>query len=131
MLRKSFLHIVFLISLMTLLVSGQATPVSAGVNRWTSIGPEGGWIRALAIDPLTPSILYAGTASGVVFKSTDGGQSWSGGEIGLPNDYGPFYLLSDDDITCLAIDPATSTTVYAGTNSGVYKTTNGGATWDG
>lgn len=35
---------------------------SAGVNLWTSIGPEGGDLTALAIDPLNPATLYAGDA---------------------------------------------------------------------
>ena len=33
-------------------------------------------IAALAIDPSTPTTLYAGTSGGGVFKSTDGGGSW-------------------------------------------------------
>src|SRR5438105_1975446 len=50
--------------------------VHAGLNQWTSNGPEGGDVRALAIDPQTPTTLYAGTLNGV-FKSTDGGASWT------------------------------------------------------
>ena len=37
----------------------------AGINVWTSIGPEGGQVFALAIDPQNPSTVYAGTAGGV------------------------------------------------------------------
>jgi hypothetical protein len=55
--------------------------VSAGdtaeTNVWTSIGPDGGIIYTLAIDPKTPTTLYAGIDDGGVFKSTDGGRSWS------------------------------------------------------
>jgi hypothetical protein len=32
----------------------------AGINEWTSIGPDGGAIGALAIDPTSPSTVYAG-----------------------------------------------------------------------
>ena len=47
-------------------------PAQAGINVWTSHGPEGGSVRVLAIDPTTPGTLYAGT--GVrVFRSTDAG----------------------------------------------------------
>ena len=35
-----------------------AHPVFAGVNRWTSHGPEGQSVSALAIDPLKPTTLY-------------------------------------------------------------------------
>jgi len=42
----------------------------AGINVWTSHGPYGGEVYALAIDPTTPSTLYAGTAGAGVFHST-------------------------------------------------------------
>jgi len=50
--------------------------VSAGSNEWTSLGPEGGTIYTLAIDPSTPTTVYAGTLYGGVYKSNDGGESW-------------------------------------------------------
>ena len=34
-------------------------------------------VHALAIDPMTPATLYAGTYGGGVFKSTNGGGDWS------------------------------------------------------
>ena len=46
----------------------------AGVNQWTSIGPEGGSISKLSVDPTNPSILYAGTQQAGVFNSLDGGK---------------------------------------------------------
>ena len=55
-----------------------------GINSWTSTnGPNGGPIGALAIDPVTPATLYAGTDSNGVFKSTNGGASWSAVNTGL------------------------------------------------
>ena len=44
------------------LVVGTAHVAQAGINVWTSHGPYGGDVLALAIDPSTPSTLYAGTA---------------------------------------------------------------------
>jgi hypothetical protein len=41
----------------------------AGINRWTTRGPGNGTILALAVDPTTPPILYAGGPDGGVFKS--------------------------------------------------------------
>ncbi len=32
----------------------------------------------LAIDPLTPSTVYAGTEAGVVFRTADAGRTWIG-----------------------------------------------------
>jgi len=67
---------------------------------------------------LTPTTLYVGAGDGV-FKSTDGGGSWSAANTGLPSgNYG------------LVIDPATPTTLYAGTFYGsVFKSTDGGGSW--
>src|SRR5262245_10124989 len=92
----------------------------AGVNVWTSNGPEGGLIQVLAIDPVTPSILYAGTGGSGIFKSTDSGENWSAANTGL----------SSPIVSAFAIDPATPTTVYAGTlGGGVFKSTDSGAHW--
>ena len=75
-------------------------------------GPFGGDIRALAIDPVTPATLYAGTYSGGVFKSTNGGGSWSAVNAGLGN----------SNVQALAIDPVTPATLYAGTRgNSVFK----------
>src|SRR2546426_11464259 len=83
---------------------------------------SGVMIPALAIDPLNPTTLYAGTYGGGVFKSTDGGVSWSAS--GLTNIY--------TSVTALAIDAVTPTTLYEGYiyAPGVFKSTNGGASWN-
>ena len=73
-----------------LLMTGQAIPVSAGSGTWTRHGPECGRVYALAIDPQTPSMLYAGTYGGGVFKSTDGGTSWGTFDNGLTDLIGRF-----------------------------------------
>jgi photosystem II stability/assembly factor-like uncharacterized protein len=102
--------------------------IAAGeANVWTSIGPEGEAVSALAIDPTTPTTVYAGTSGGGVFKSTDGGNSWSAANVGL----------TALDVRALAIDPQNPTTLYAGTYSSagisgdtVFKSTDGGASWN-
>ena len=55
-------------------------------NVWTSHGPGVLYVYALAIDPITPGTLYAATmpaAADTVFKSTDGGGTWSAANTGL------------------------------------------------
>jgi hypothetical protein len=53
----------------------------AGIS-WhaANIGLNGEGVSVLAIDPVTPTTLYAGISNFIVgvFKSTDGGISWSG-----------------------------------------------------
>jgi len=119
--RRTTFEKVLLIGLLALFMSfSQPLTVSAGINVWTSLGPEGGSISALAIDPATPTTLYAGTFLAGVFKSTNGGESWSAANTGLINTY----------VYALAIDPKTPTTLYAGTyGGGVFKSTNGGESW--
>ena len=94
--------------------------VSAGNNVWTSIGPEGGSINALAFDPQNPNTVYAGTWGGV-FKTTDGGVNWV--NTGLTSTW----------INALAIDPQNPNTLYAGIGTpvegGIFKTTDGGVNW--
>jgi len=68
-------------------------------------------VTALAIDPHTPSTLYAATSGGV-FQSTDSGASWSSVNAGLIN----------TNVDALAIDPTTPSTLYAGTRGGVFGT---------
>jgi hypothetical protein len=56
-----------------------AHTAQAGINVWTSHGPRLKLpVLAVAIDPFTPSTLYAGTDDGGVYRSTDGGGSWTG-----------------------------------------------------
>lgn len=49
--------------LLALLVGGPAAPAGAS-GRWASLDPEGGTVLALALDPTTPTTLYAGTDFG-------------------------------------------------------------------
>lgn len=97
----------------------QIPQVPAGVNHWTTIGPDGAHVVALAIDPVTPSTAFAGTLGSGVLKTTDAGASWATANLGL----------SPANVLALAIDPAKPSTVYAGTSAGVFKSTDGGESW--
>jgi hypothetical protein len=93
-------------------LTSQPGNVTTEIDVWAGIGPEGGIIVALAIDPATPTTLYAGSYGGRVFKSIDGGKSWNAAATGLTR----------HTVTSLAIDPTTPTTLYAGTQGGgVFK----------
>jgi len=78
---------------------------------------------ALAIHPTQTSTVYAATVVGV-FKSTNGGRTWSAMNNGLPT----------GGVGALIIDPSSPSTLYATAGSfnanGVYKSTDGGATWN-
>ena len=96
--------------------SSSACP-EATFEEWSFLGPFGGAVQALAVDPTVSGTLYAGTNHGV-FKSTDSGATWidSNG-------------LLDPFVSSLAIDPLSSSTIYAGHSGGVLKSTDAGASW--
>ena len=98
------------------------TTVTTAGGGWTSIGPYGGSINLLVIDPETPSTLYAGTNQGGVFKSTDAAASWRPMNNGFP-------VNENVVIRELAIAPLTPLTLYMGTRRGLFKTTDGARTW--
>ena len=108
----------------------------AGTNQWTSNGPSGQMVKALAVSPnfASDKTLFAGTNGGGVFKSSDGGATWSAANTGLTNTYSPTLAVSPNYVS--------DQTVFAGTSSGcgptptdpcfgggVYKSTDGGASW--
>ncbi len=83
-------------------------------------------IDAVAEDPLT---IYAGAATGGVWKSKDGGITWK-----------PIFDDHPQSIGAIAIDPNDPNTVWVGTGetwarnsvsvgAGVYKSTDGGDSW--
>lgn len=106
-------------TLMTLLVLLLSTQVMA-TTTWqqvTGVGlPTSG--GALAFHPSDPLTIYMGK-SGVVYKSIDGGTSWSSSSIGS----------SSRIILKIAIDPVDPQILYAGTDLGVFKSNDGGSSW--
>lgn len=117
--------------------SSNAMPVTA----WREVGPfgfqtsgfygsspnvDGGRIKAIAIHPTNPSIVYAGSASGGVWRSTNGGATWS------PRTDAQCSLNTG----AIAIDPVDPTIVYVGTGEppasngcGLLRSFDGGDTW--
>jgi len=66
-----------------------------------------------------PNILYVGTETGYVNKTTDGGKNW----VLMARDY---YF---GGVPAVAIHPTNSNIVYVSGNSQIHKTTDGGNTW--
>jgi hypothetical protein len=109
-------------------------PTGAEVpNPWVSIGPGniGGRIRSIIIHPNPhPEIIWAGAVSGGVWKSTNGGTTWSTSTDSLAN-------LA---VNCMVMDPTDPNILYAGTGEGfptidgvqgdgIFKTIDGGNYW--
>lgn len=80
---------------------------------WNSIGPNtviGGRILTIAIDPTNSNKLFAGSASGGIWKSTNGGALWSPVTTNLP-------VLG---VSSIIIHPTNGNIIYAGTGE-VYR----------
>ncbi|MCW5857036.1 MAG: hypothetical protein KIS63_02020 [Caldilineales bacterium] len=107
---------------------------SAGIEPgdWTWLGPGniGGRVRSIVIHPTNPSLMWAGSVSGGIWKTTDAGASW------LPVD----DFMANLAVATLVMQPGNPSIMYAGTGegfyngdgirgAGVFKSTNGGSTW--
>src|SRR5512135_1995106 len=98
--------------------SGELSPYRP--NIWSSLGPEGGFIRTLAMDLQDPETLYVGIYAQGVFKSTDGGGNWGATE----NSPGNSIIID------LAVDPQLPATLYAATTTeGIFKIFHVVAIW--
>ena len=107
---------------------------SADGWRWLSLGPENiaGRMRSLALDPADPAVLYAGSAGGGVWKSTNSGRDWRVLDDLLPN----------LRIGAIAVDPFDTRRILAGCGEGyvawqggaafgrgVYRSSDAGESW--
>lgn len=94
-------------------------------------GPDAGQVTDIAIDPRnsTDSTIYAAFNNGGIWKSTDGGSSWT------PKT----DLMVSLSMGAVALDPTNPSIVYAGTGNrfnngfsngiGIYKSIDGGDSW--
>jgi hypothetical protein len=87
------------------LVAVGSARIYAGVNVWTSHGPEGGYVNGPpVIDPQDPNTLYSTEAYGRLFKSTDATTNWSALSPARP----------------VAVDPQNSRTLYGTSLNGGF-----------
>jgi photosystem II stability/assembly factor-like uncharacterized protein len=108
----------------------EVDPRLYGIFRYRTIGPPGNRVISVVGEPGNPLVVYAGAASGGIWKTTDGGNTWA-----------PIF---DDQtaqsIGSLAIAPSDHNVVWAGTGEsfvrsnfsigdGIYKSTDAGRTW--
>jgi photosystem II stability/assembly factor-like uncharacterized protein len=110
---------------------------------WTFKGPSttpGGYnglgrINCMAFHPTLPNTFWVGTPAGGLWKTTNGGSTWT-----TNTDHLPVLGISD-----IAIDPTNANTIYIATGDGdlgslygdgdtksigVLKSTNGGTSWN-
>ena len=96
-------------------------------------GPDSGEVVDIAIDPrnTTDRVIYIASNDGGIWKSTDGGMTWT-----PKTDF-----MSSLSMGAVALDPGNPSVVYAGTGNlfdgggiffrgvGIYKSIDAGETW--
>lgn len=106
---------------------------AANEKRWRNIGPfttertesnkpkdNQACVYRLTVYPKNTNIVYCGTETGVIFKTTDKGLHWKPCNA-LHNFGGPIYALQ--------VDPVDPNIVYAGGGLNLWKSTDGGDNW--
>ena len=105
---------------------------AGSLGAWSYLGPGniGGRVRALVINPTRPSEMFTAGVAGGVWRTEDGGNSWT-----------PLAdLVANIAVSSLAMDPADPRIIYAGTGegtgnidgrqgAGIFRTTDSGDTW--
>lgn len=91
---------------------------------WLTVGPSGGDVRTIVIDPKDKNHLFISTLDGQVYKSTDAAKSWE-----LAANFNRPQLVLDQ----LLIDSRDSNIIYTSgyrqNTGGFFKSTDGGASW--
>jgi photosystem II stability/assembly factor-like uncharacterized protein len=100
----------------------------AGVNQWSSNGPDVFLVESLAADPSDPRTVYAQVivsnerGERGLYKSSDGGETWERLAPQIPAMTGA---------RCVLVDPTEPTTVYVGSLSGHFlESRDGGIQWE-
>jgi regulation of enolase protein 1 (concanavalin A-like superfamily) len=109
-----------------------ASSVDLSRDGWTWMGPGniGGRVRALLVHPTNPSVMFAGSVGGGIWRTTDGGARWA------PVD----DFMANLAVTTMVFKPGNPQVMYAGTGegyfnidairgAGIFKSVDGGSTW--
>ncbi len=96
-----------------------------GGQTWENLskGMSHSRVISMAIDPVYPATVYAGTKGDAVFKSYDGGQRWTSLRNGLES------VTVTSVVTQFLFDPRESRHLFVSTTMGVFESTNGGESW--
>ena len=125
--------------LLTFLFVALAQPAGAGLFEWSNLGrlidgsgPQP-YVSAIAAHPTNPDILYAGSLlttddAALVYRSEDGGATWTAAAAGLPQ-LAEFAGVNDL-LLWPGEDGAPETLLAALQGGGVWRSEDGGASWE-
>lgn len=103
-------------------------PTQLGVARSTDQGKSWSLINnglasrdiwMLAVSPLDSSVLFAGSGTGALFRSTDAGSNWISAGAGL----------DQTSIRAITFDRVHPAILYLATYTSIFKSTDGGLSW--
>jgi len=99
-----------------------------GGARWEHVTANGvlPTIWSMAVDPVDPRVLFAGTRPSGLYRSRDGGQKWEQ----LAIDLAQKCAIGVPFVTSVMVDPDDHRMVWAGVEiEGVFRSRDGGDTW--
>lgn len=108
-----------ILSFCAVIAAGCATVQEASVTWEDSGGPTACDVTAMLVDEALPGRVYAGVATGAVYRSADRGQTWSL-TASIPR---------GGSIAALTQDPERPARLFAATGAGVFLSEDSGATW--
>jgi photosystem II stability/assembly factor-like uncharacterized protein len=102
----------------------------AAQQSWQPVGPDGGSVRSLAVDPKNPDRIFLGTSAGNLYLSADSGVNWA--RFARPGNSAEMVL---DHI---AIDPTDSRNIFVAawnaqlphSDGDLFRSKDGGKTWE-
>lgn len=90
---------------------------SVSAPAWEAIGPYGGYVRAIAANPANPNEIFAVATTGQIFRSQDGGRTWT------------LLAVKDAALYDIAFSPSRPDIVYIVSVRGVFVSTDRGVQW--
>ncbi len=97
---------------------GVARSTDGGAS-WTVGNAFMGQVDDVAIDPSDPSIVFAVSFDGIIYRSIDGGRTF------VEN-----YTFPGPALQSVAVSPVSSDIVYVAGSMGTFVSRNGGRTWN-
>src|ERR1051326_8140453 len=93
---------------------------AGGSPSWQSVGPNEQSIISLALSPLNPPTLFAGSSGQGLFRSRDEGGTWQAINTDLPQGL---------TVNSIVLDLTQIGLVYVGADAGVFLSTSSGDHW--
>jgi photosystem II stability/assembly factor-like uncharacterized protein len=119
------LTVIMAISLFVSAAVSETPSDSPAFNGWAVVGPGGGDVRAVTVDPRDQNRLYITTLDGQVHTSPDGGKTWQ-----FLVNFNRALLVLDN----ILVDARDSKIIYTSGHrhrepGGFFKSIDGGTTW--